>query len=121
MTSLLRTTAVALALTAISPLASAQTTTTTTTTIETRGPLKLTRQQRTVIQRTVTRERRVAPPAELQISVGAEIPSSVELSAFPDAVYVEVPVLKRYKYVYVNNQLVLVDPETSQIVEIIQE
>jgi len=33
----------------------------------------------------------------------------------------EVPTLKRYRYVYVNNQLVLVDPETSQVVDIITE
>jgi hypothetical protein len=30
-------------------------------------------------------------------------------------------VLKRYRYVYVNNQLVLVDPETSQVIDIINE
>ena len=31
------------------------------------------------------------------------------------------PLLQRYRYVYVNNQLVLVDPETSQIIDIINE
>jgi hypothetical protein len=89
------------ALLALSPAAIAQTVTTTTTTVETRAP-RLSPEQRTVIYRTVTRERRVAPGPEVQYRV-------------------DVPVLKPYKYVYVANRLVVVDPETSEVVDEIAE
>ena len=45
-------------------IALAQTTTTTTTTVERTAPMSLSPQQRTVIYRTVTRERRTVPPVE---------------------------------------------------------
>ena len=105
---------------ALSPAAIAQSVTTTTTTVETRGP-RLSPEQRSTIYRTVTRERRVTREPEIQVRVGAPIPREVELSAFPDDTYVDVPVMKRYKYVYVANRLVVVDPETSEVVDVIAE
>ena len=102
--------------------ASAQSTTTTTTTIERRSePLRLTPQQRTVIYRTVTRERRVLPSASVEVRTGTAVPPAVVLSPLPDSVYVEVPALTQYKYFYVNNQLVLVDSRTSEVVDIIDQ
>jgi hypothetical protein len=128
MTSLVRTSALIAALTAVSPMALAQTTVTTTVTKEISGPYALTPEQRTTVYRTVTRERQMAPAAIVRpapivrYEIGAPVPpGAVELSDFPEDVYVDVPVLKRYRYVYVNNQLVLVDPETSQVVDIINE
>jgi hypothetical protein len=128
MTSFVRTSALIAALTAVSPMALAQTTVTTTVTKEITEPYALTPQQRTTVYRTVTRERHMAPTAVVRSApvvryeIGAPVPpGSVELSDFPEDVYVDVPVLKRYRYVYVNNQLVLVDPETSQVVDIINE
>ena len=50
-----------------------------------------------MVYRTVTRERRVTPAPEIQVRVGAPVPREVELSAFTDETYVDVPVLKRYK------------------------
>ena len=126
MTSLIRASALLAALAAASPVALAQTTVTTTVTKETSGPYRLSPEQRTTVYRTVTRERApvavVRPGPSVRYEIGAPVPpGSVELSAFPEDVYVDVPVLKRYRYVYVNNQLVLVDPETSQVVDIINE
>jgi len=125
MYSLIRSSALLLILTAAAPAAIAQTTITTTT--ETRGPVRLSPEQRTTVYRTVTRERRVAPGAVVRpgpvvrYEVGGPVGRDVELYDFPQETYVEVPTLKRYRYVYVNNQLVLVDPETSQVVDIITE
>jgi hypothetical protein len=97
-------------------------TTTTTTTIERRTePLRLTPQQRTVIYRTVTRERRVVPPANVEVRTGAFVPPEVVLQPLPERVFVEVPALTQYKYFYVNNQLVLVDPRTSEVIDIIDQ
>jgi hypothetical protein len=60
-------------------------------------------------------------PPQVELRVGVPIPRAVELYPFPDEVYVEVPALRRYRYLYINNQVVLVDPATSEIVEIIRE
>ena len=100
----------------------AQTTTITTTTRTERGPLVLTPDQRTTVYKRVVRERVVTPRGEIvEYRVGTRVPREVELRTFDDDVYVEVPELRRYRYVYVNNQLVLVDPETSEVVEVISD
>ena len=39
----------------------------------------------------------------------------------PETVITEVPAVKRYRYMHVNNQVVLVDPDTSEVVEIIRQ
>jgi len=118
-TSYLAVPLVLLASTAISFAQS--TTTTTTTTVERRAPLALSPQQRTVIYRTVTRERRVTPPADVQVRVGAPVPSTVVLSPIPETVYAEVPAVRPLRYFYINDQLVLVDPTTSEVVDIIDQ
>ncbi|MEX2127589.1 MAG: DUF1236 domain-containing protein [Xanthobacteraceae bacterium] len=118
MNSLLRVSTAAIALLAAVSAASAQT----TTIIERpAATIELSPAQRTIIHRHVVRERAVTLPPRVELRVGAPIPQTVELYPFPDEVYVEVPTLKRYRYLYVNNQVVLVDPETSEIVEIIRE
>jgi hypothetical protein len=100
----------------------AQTTTITTTTRTERGPLVLTPDQRTTVYRRVVRERVVTPRGEvIEYRVGARVPRDVELRSFDDDVYVEAPELRRYRYVHVNNQVVLVDPETSEVIEIISD
>ena len=93
---------------------------TTVTTVERRAPMQLTPQQRTIIYQSVTREPRLTPQTEVQVITGARVPSGIELSTLPEEVYVEVPTVKRYKYVYVQNQVVLVDPDTSEVVEVIR-
>jgi hypothetical protein len=71
----------------------------------------------------VTRERRVVPTPGpvVNYEVGAPIPREVAVYDFPEDAYIEVPELRRYRYVYVNNRLVLVDPATSRVVDVISE
>ena len=89
-------------------------------TIITREPtqvIQLTPAQRTTIYRTIVRERTVAPaPAAVELRVGSRVPTSTELYAIPQSVAVEVPAVSAYKYMYVNNRVVLVDPATSVVV-----
>jgi hypothetical protein len=101
----------------------AQTTTITTTTRTERGPVVLTPDQRTTVYKRVVRERQVAPRGAtvVEYQVGTRVPREVELRTFDDDVYVDAPSLRRYRYVHVNKQLVLVDPETSEVVEIIAD
>jgi len=107
--------------------ASAQTTVITREPVETRtvatqgAPLQLSPAQRTVIYRTVTRER-VAPVAPtVRYEVGMRVPDTVELQAVPDTLVTEVPAVRSYKYMTVNNRVWLVDPATSQIVAEVDE
>jgi hypothetical protein len=89
--------------------------------IITRERVELTPAQRTTIYRTVTRERMRAAPPDVQVRLGARVPQAVELREIPSAVIEEVPTVRRYRYMVVNNEVVLVDPATSEVVEIIRQ
>jgi hypothetical protein len=119
MTKTLKAALLGAAILSIPAAALAQTTITTRTE---RGPLVPTPDQRTTVYRRVVRERVVTPRGEIvEYRVGTRLPREVELRTFDDDVYVEAPELRRYRYVYVNNQLVVVDPATSEVVQIISD
>ena len=81
--------------------------------------IELSPDQRTTVYSTITRERvRTPPPAGLSFRVGAAVPAEVELYAVPDAV--EVPAIRRYRYTVWNNQVVLVDPGSRKVIQIIE-
>lgn len=86
-------------------------------TVVTTEPLQLSPVQRQTIYRTITRERTVRPAqATVEYRVGTRVPADVQLYEVPDTVAVEVPAIRQYKYMVVNNRVVLVDPATSQVV-----
>ena len=87
----------------------------------TRERVELTPAQRTTIYRTVTRERVRTAPAAVDVRLGARVPQAVELSEIPSVVIEQVPTVRRYRYMVVNNEVVLVDPATSEVVEIIRQ
>lgn len=87
----------------------------------TRERIELSPAQRTTIYRTVTRERVRAPAATVDVRLGARVPQAVELAEIPSAVIEEVPAVRRYRYMVVNNEVLLVDPATSEVVEIIRQ
>jgi hypothetical protein len=102
--------------------ASAQTTVITREPIESRTvvttePLQLTPVQRRTIYRTIVRERVAPAEPTVEYRVGARLPDSVRLYSIPQEVAVEVPKIRSYKYMVVNNRVVLVDPATSLVVE----
>jgi Protein of unknown function (DUF1236) len=113
--------AIAAALLAGAGAANAQTTVITREPVESRtvvttGPLQLTPVQRQTIYRTIVRER-VAPAAPtVEYRIGARVPESVQLYSVPQAVAVEVPAMRAYKYMVVNDRVVLIDPATSEVV-----
>ena len=85
-------------------------------TVVTTEPLQLTPVQRQTIYRTIVRER--VPPARpsVEYRVGARVPESVQLYSVPQAVAFEVPAIRAYKYMVVNDRVVLIDPATSEVV-----
>ncbi len=89
-----------------------------TQTIVTTPPaaVQLTPVQRQTIYRTIVRERPLAAEPTVEYRVGTRVPQTARLYAVPQQVAVEVPAIRTYKYMMVNNQVVLVDPVTSEVV-----
>jgi hypothetical protein len=84
-----------------------------------RSDVRLSEQQRTIIRRQVVERRPVRTRTE--IVVGETLPDSVELYAFPETIYTEVPALRQYRYfVREPGEIVVVDPGEQRIVEIIE-
>ena len=86
-------------------------------TVVTTEPLQLTPVQRRTIYRTIVRERVVPAEPTIEYRVGARVPERARLYSVPREVAVEVPEIQSYKYMVVNNRVVLVDPATSQVVD----
>jgi uncharacterized protein DUF1236 len=113
--------AIAAALIAGASAASAQTTIITREPVESRTvvrteSLQLTPVQRRTIYRTIVRERVSPARPTVEYRVGTRVPESVRLYSVPQEVAVEVPAIRSYKYMVVNDRVVLVDPATSEVV-----
>jgi len=78
--------------------------------------VQLTPVQRQRIYRTIRRERPLAAAPTIEYRVGTRVPGTAKLYALPQQVAVEVPAIKTYKYMMVNDRVVLVDPVTSEVV-----
>jgi hypothetical protein len=92
------------------------------TVVTTEPTIQLTPTQRQTVYRTIVRERRVAAPAPtVEYHVGMRVPQTVELYSVPQEVAVEVPTVRPYKYMVVNNRVWLVDPATSEVVAEVSE
>jgi Protein of unknown function (DUF1236) len=79
----------------------------------TRGHLILSAEERRLVLASVEKDR--SADINVRLALGAEIPRSVEIVTFPDRVLEEVPQLRSYRYVVVEDQIVIVDPEDRQV------
>lgn len=119
--------AIAVALIAGASTASAQTTVITREPVESRTvvtttePLQLTPVQRRTVYRTIVRERVAPAQPTVAYRVGTRIPENVRLYSVPQEVAVEVPAIRPYKYMVVNDRVVLIDPATSEVVAELDE
>jgi hypothetical protein len=85
-------------------------------TVVTTEPLQLSPVQRQTIYRTIVRERVTRAHPTVEYRVGARVPESVQLYSVPQQIAVEVPAIRQYKYMVVNDRVVLIDPATSEVV-----
>jgi hypothetical protein len=83
-----------------------------------RSKLKLTAAQRERI-RSVVREQRITR-LDLDVDLGSDVPETVELAPLPDVVFTDVPELREYEYFVTNEEIVLVEPDTREVVEVIR-
>lgn len=84
--------------------------------------LRLTEVQKNAIAEAVRRERKAfVEPPKFVVSVGAAVPPVIELYLLPDGALAQVPAAKAVKYTVVDNHVVLVDPTTMRVVDVIQK
>jgi hypothetical protein len=58
-------------------------------------------------------------PVSFHASIGAKVPPSIALAALPANAVTSAPSAKNYKYTMAQSQVVLVDPATMEVVDII--
>jgi hypothetical protein len=82
---------------------------------------KLSSEQRTRIT-TVIRDQHVAPVTNVNfsISVGTRVPRDVEFHPLPAEVVTYYPEWRGYEFILVNDQIVVIDPRTFEIVAVIE-
>ncbi len=84
------------------------------------GSIVLSPSGETVVRRTIIEERVVPSPFRGQVRVGSVVPADVDLYAFSDGVIDEEPEIERYRYfLSPDDKIVLVEPDTRQVVRII--
>jgi hypothetical protein len=76
-------------------------------------------QERTIYSTVIAAPVRVAPPADIRVAVGAELPGTVELYEVPSAI--DFPSARRLRYTVVDRQVVLVDPSSRRVVRVIRQ
>jgi hypothetical protein len=92
-------------------------------------PLHLTDAQRAKIRQALSSEntevgfalKTTQAAKNFQPSVGAQVPKGLRPVAFPRSVTSEMPLLKRYTYLKFKQQVLIVNPMTSKIVDIFPE
>src|SRR5262245_17358436 len=85
------------------------------------GRVQLSEQQRTNVHETILKERKVnrVEHVNFAINVGTRVPRSVRLAALPAAVFTLVPQYRSYRYFVANDEIVIIDPNTYEIVDVI--
>jgi hypothetical protein len=97
--------------------AAAQTSVTTTTS-DTTGSITIAPEKRTVIKQRLGSTKPVT--LKEKVTVGMTVPSDVELVTVPETIYSDVPSIRNYRYFVYNDDVVLVDPSSRRVVQVIE-
>ena len=79
----------------------------------------LTEAQRRLLRETV-REERLQEAQVAELADGVTVPQDIELEPVPSVVVTQIPVIERYRLFMSNDRVVLVDPDTRAVVEIVE-
>jgi hypothetical protein len=84
-------------------------------------PVRISENQRTQIKSIVLRNRDVArvDNAHFSVAVGARVPRDIHVVALPVDIVTIVPEYRGYDYIVVGDQILIIDPQTLEIVDII--
>jgi Protein of unknown function (DUF1236) len=84
------------------------------------GSVRLTEDQRSRITQVISRQRDVAVSnVNVSVSVGATLPRSVRVRALPRDIVEIYPEFRDYRYTVVRDEIVIVEPRTLRVVEVI--
>jgi Protein of unknown function (DUF1236) len=83
--------------------------------------VKLSEEQRTKIQRIIVGNKSVArlDHPSFSVTVGATIPKTVHVAVLPEEIVSIVPEYRGFDYILVGDQILIIDPESLEIVDII--
>lgn len=82
--------------------------------------IQLTTAQKSAILNAIGKDSRKPSPVNFVATIGAPVPPSIELYMLPDSALADVPQAKFMKYTMVQTQVVLVDPTTMRVVDVLQ-
>jgi hypothetical protein len=86
------------------------------------GAVKLSEQQRTTVRQRFSRsgiERNRVTNVNFDIRIGASVPRTVALHVLPPDVVEIVPAYRSYRYVYVGDEILIVDPGSYAVIAVI--
>jgi len=85
-------------------------------------PVQLSQTQRTKIQSVIGKssEARVTTNVKFDVSVGARVPRDVHVEVLPEDVVEIVPQYEGFDYVVVGDNILIIDPDSLEIVAVIQ-
>ena len=83
--------------------------------------VQLTEEKRTNVGQTLGKETNLnrATNVNVTVNIGTRLPRSVRLVALPASIIAIVPEYRTYRYVVINDQVCIVEPNTFEIVEVI--
>ena len=84
------------------------------------GAAKLTTEQRTKITSIIHEHRTPSVHLNVSVSVGTRIPATVHLYPLPVEVINIYPEWRGYDYVYVGDEILVIDPRSHEIVAVIE-
>ena len=87
-----------------------------------RDPLSLTSAQQKEIWQSVNKQNmKDATPSGFRPAVGQVVPGSIKLHAMPGDATRQVPAVKSYDFVMLQSDVLLIDPASKKIVDIIRQ
>ena len=84
------------------------------------GRINLTEAQSRLLFETVRREGIPEARVGEEIADGATVPAEITLEPVPHEVVAEIPMIERYRLFLANDHVVLVDPDTREVVDVIR-
>jgi len=84
------------------------------------GGIRLSAAQRAKIIAYARQQHITSAQTQVSLEAGASVPTDVELVPLPDEIVTEVPAIQPYQFFVESDQVVLVDPQSRRVVEVVE-
>jgi hypothetical protein len=79
-------------------------------------------QKQTIYQSIRNQQAKKSPePIGFRSAVGAHVPDAIEVSPLPKTIVELIPKMRDYRYAFVANEVLIVDPQLKTVVEVIRQ